>query len=131
MNQELSGDQRNELADYVGRIESLTAERAEAAEKIKAEYAAAAGAGYDKKAIRQLIKERASDLEKTIEHRKIVETYRKALGGLAGTPLGDWARKWMADEARYERRTSEASPMSDWMRQQRGARDAGGEQRPE
>lgn len=126
----LSVDTKTQLGDYVERIESLMAEKKEASEKIKAEYAEAAGQGFDKKAIAQIIKERMADLDKTIEHRKIVDTYRRALGSLAGTPLGDWARQWIANDARHDQRTTEQSPMTDWMKS-RSAAKSGGEDRKE
>lgn len=128
MTTELTTDARNELADYVERLESLMAEKKTVAEKIKAEFAEAAGSGFDKRAIQQIIKERAADLDKTIEQRAIVESYRKALGSLSGTPLGDWARQWMANDARHEERAQKPSAMSDWMKSKR-AKSSGEEGR--
>lgn len=122
---DLSTESRNQLHDYVERIESLMIEKKEAAEKIKAEYAQAAGDGFDKKAIAQLLKERLSDREKTIEHRNVVATYRQALSSFAGTPLGDWARKWLADEARHSRRKTEPRPLDEWMTSRKPKKDEG------
>lgn len=116
----LTSETRNQLGDYVERIEGLIAERKEISEKIKSEYADAAGAGFNKKAIGQIIKERLADLDKTIEHRKIVDTYRRALGSLAGTPLGDWARQWLANDARMDRRAKEPTPMDEFMKARTG-----------
>ena len=109
----LGNKSTQDLADYIARIESLTEEKAEVAERIKAEYAAAAGDGFDKKALRQLVKERAADGDKTIGLRETVEVYRKALAGLAGTPLGDWARTWVAEDTRMKQRKEEASSVLD------------------
>lgn len=108
---ELNTNSRKELAEYIATIESLTEERIEVLEKIKAQYAEAASGGYDKKAIQQIIKERLADSEKSVTQRAITATYRRALGSLANTPLGDWARSWMAHEARINKpTTAEESP---------------------
>lgn len=117
---DLSATSKTELAEFITRIESLLDEKAEISERIKAEYAEAAGTGFDKKAIQQIIKERAADAQKSVEHREIVEAYRRSLAGLSGTPLGDWARQWVAEDARLKQRTKEvAQPMSDFMSKRR------------
>lgn len=113
--EQLNENARNELGDILQRLESLIGEKAQVSARIKAEYDAAAGAGFDKKVIKQLIRERASDDERSIVHRRLVETYRKALAGLAGTPLGDWARAWMAQDARHDARAGAATPLEEWM----------------
>ncbi len=120
---ELSGDQRNQLSDTIERLEGLMSEKAQVNEKIKAEFSEAASAGFDKKAIQQLLKERAADSEKTVSHRRTVSVYRQALAGLAGTPLGDWARQWIANDARYERRAAEPSAMADFMKTRSAKRE--------
>ena len=64
--------------------------------------------------IKQILKDRKADLDQTIEMRAKIDTYRKALGSLTDTPLGDWARSWMANEARTRRRDSpETDPQLD------------------
>ncbi len=98
--EELGGNARQQLEGFIARIEGLLEERAEIAEKIKAEYAEAAGTGFDKKALKQIIKERAADSEKTIEHRTIVDLYRRALAKSAQGTFGDWARGWLSREAK-------------------------------
>lgn len=122
---ELNANTKNELGDIIERIESLTVEKTQANEKIKAEYEAAAGAGFDKKAIQQIIKERAADQEKSIKHRRIVELYRKALSGLAGTPLGDWARSWRAQDALHEARSKEPTALDEFMSKRKEPKDEG------
>ena len=123
---ELGSQSRKELGQYIDRIETLMEEKSQVSEKIKSEFADAASSGYDKKAIQQIIKERAADTEKSVEHRAIVATYRKALGSLTGTPLGDWARGWMAQEARINR-TAETgkSPEMEAFLKKRGAKTDG------
>src|SRR5689334_17957464 len=91
---------RDELAAFIQRIEDGEADRAKASENIKSIYAQAASTGFDVKALRQLIKDRKADSDKSISLRAVVRTYRKALGNLTGTPLGDWARGWIAEENR-------------------------------
>lgn len=123
---ELGRNAREQLAGFVERIESLTEEKAEVSERIKSEYAEAAGSGFDKKVIRQLIKERTADFQKTIEHRATLNAYRRALGGLAGTPLGDWARQWISTEARTSRPADVDPLMSDWMKKRGDTEQSGG-----
>jgi uncharacterized protein (UPF0335 family) len=99
--EELGGNARVELEEYISRIESLEGERAQVSEKIKAEYAEAGGSGFDKKALKQIIKERAdADVDKTIKHRRIVELYRRALSRSKQATFGDWARGWITREAK-------------------------------
>jgi uncharacterized protein (UPF0335 family) len=118
---DLGNKSAKELADFVLEIESLIDDRATVNERIKGKYAAAVAVGFEKKAIQQLIKERASDSENTVEMRATVETYRRAIAGLAGTPLGDWARGWMADSERNQRRAKEASQVfEDFMERTKG-----------
>ena len=129
---ELNSSSRKELAEYIARIESLTEEKSQVIEKIKAEFAEAASSGFDKKAIQQILKERAADTEKSVAQRAITATYRRALGSLANTPLGDWARSWMAHEARINKPADDQSPqMAEFMagRKRKGAEDDGA--RPE
>lgn len=102
---DLGANSREQLAGFIQRIESLEVEKAQVSEKIKAEYAEAAAAGFDKKALRQVLKRRRADLSATAEHRAIVETYMAALGQLVGTELGDWATAWAAAQT-----TANASP---------------------
>ena len=113
---------RQQLADIVLNIEALHAEQAELKEKIAAIYSDAAADGFDKKAIRQLVKERTGDFDKTIEHRRVVETYRTALGSLQNTPLGDWARQWMASDRRYDVRRKQSTEAMDEFLKSRSER---------
>jgi len=113
----MSEDSRKELAGIIDRLESLTEEKKEAAARIKAEFEQAVGAGFDKRAIQQILKDRAADSQKTIELRAVVDGYVKSLGSLSGTPLGDWARTWLASSARMTRQDTEAAEtMSGFMK---------------
>ena len=72
--EELGGNSAKQLFDFIERIEGLEAEKTEAADKIKAEKALAKAAGFDLKALNQILQERKGDMVKTMEHRAIVET---------------------------------------------------------
>lgn len=79
---------RAKLKNLVERIESIEAERAELASDIKDVYAEAAGAGFDTKALRQIIKLRKQDKSERDERQALIDTYLYALGDLADLPLG-------------------------------------------
>jgi uncharacterized protein (UPF0335 family) len=110
---EINPATRDQLASFIQKIEDGEADRAKASEHLKSVYAEAAGCGFDKKALRQLIKDRKADSDKSIALRRVVRTYRKALGSLSGTPLGDWARGWIAEENRDKQpeRQSDQEPL--------------------
>ncbi len=112
----LENETRNALADFVERIEKLAEERKKIAADIKAEYEQAAAMGFDKKALKQIVKEREADIDATIEHRQIVKTYREALGQMVGTPLGDWARDWSARNAGYAAPPQTSTAMDEFLR---------------
>lgn len=125
---DLGSNARVQLAGFIERIESLEEEKAQVSEKIKAEFAEAAGVGFEKKAIKQILKDRKADLDQTIDMRAKIDAYRKALGSLTDTPLGDWARSWMANEARTRRRdTTEIDPQLDEFLKKRKQPSNGGE----
>ena len=115
---DLGAQASKEVGDYILRIESLTEEKKQVGEKIKSEFAEAASSGYDKDAIKQMIKERSADAQKSIEKRAILASYRRAVAGLANSHVGDWARSWLAQEARINKPTkAETSPqMDDFMK---------------
>jgi uncharacterized protein (UPF0335 family) len=97
---ELGGNSRKELENFISQIETLSEEKKAIGEDIKAKYSDAAASGFDKVAIRQIIKERAADTDKTVKHRRLVELYRRALAKSAQATFGDWARGWIARDAK-------------------------------
>lgn len=107
---DLGSQARKQLGNLIETLESLTEEKKQLSERIKAEFAEAASSGYDKLAIKQILKDRAADAQKSIELRAITASYRRAIAGLVGTPLGDWGRSWLAQEARINKPTNEKSP---------------------
>ena len=118
---DLDTKSRKELAEYIATIESLTEEKKEVGERVKAQYAEAAASGFDKKVIAQIIKERAADAQKSIEQRAIAGVYRRSLASLTGTPLGDWARNWMGQEARINRQdeTGQSAEMEAFLKKRK------------
>lgn len=76
------------LKSIVERIERLEEERATLQGDIKTIYTEAKSAGFDTKVLRMLIASRKKDQAEWEEQQALLETYMKALGQLADTPLG-------------------------------------------
>jgi uncharacterized protein (UPF0335 family) len=79
------------LARYVERVERLHEERASLGEDIKAVMEEAKNAGFVPKIIRQMVRERKMEPVELQDHLALLDSYRRGLGMLAGTPLGDAA----------------------------------------
>lgn len=131
--EDLGDNSAAQLAGFIQRIEILETERAQIREKIKAEYAMAEGTGFDKAAIKQVVKDRRADLEKTIAFRAVVEAYRKALARTLGDKLGElgeWARTWLTKEAKTERDDAKAGyarPLDEFLKNRAKGKPTGGE----
>ena len=123
---DLGAQASKEVGDYILRIESLTEEKKQVGEKIKSEFAELASSGYDKLAVKQIIKDRAADAQKSVELRAVTAAYRRAVAGLANSRVGDWARGWLAEEARINKpMQAETSPqMDDFMKGRKGQKAA-------
>ena len=76
------------LKSIVERIEKLEEERKALQEDIKDIYTEAKSAGFDTKVLRMVIASRKKDQAEWEEQQALLETYMKALGQLADTPLG-------------------------------------------
>ena len=76
------------LENYIKRIERLEEEKKAIAKDIKEVYSEAKATGFDVKIMRKIIAERKKDEADRQEEAYLLETYRKALGMLADTPLG-------------------------------------------
>ena len=76
------------LKSVVERIEKLEEERKLLQEDIKDIYTEAKSAGFDTKVLRMVIASRKKDQSEWEEQQALLETYMKALGQLADTPLG-------------------------------------------
>lgn len=68
------------LKSYVERIERLTEERKSYSDDIRDVLKEAAGHGYDKKALRRVVRARAQDQKKREEEEALFETYAAELG---------------------------------------------------
>ena len=79
------------LRSLVERIERLEEERKGLSNDIKDIYAEAKSAGFDVKVLRQLIKDRKKEPAELEEAETLLEVYKRALGMLADTPLGEAA----------------------------------------
>lgn len=74
-----SNQSADQLRSIVERIEKMSEEKAAIAADITDVYAEAAGNGYDRKAIREIIKLRKLDAQERDEQETILETYLRAL----------------------------------------------------
>jgi uncharacterized protein (UPF0335 family) len=79
------------LMSIVERIEKLEGERKLLQEDIKDIYTEAKSAGFDTKVLRMVIASRKKDQAEWEEQQALLETYMRALGQLADTPLGQAA----------------------------------------
>jgi len=79
------------LMSIVERIEKLEEERKALQADIKDIYTEAKSAGYDAKVLRMVIAARKKDQDELSEQQALLETYMRALGMLADTPLGQAA----------------------------------------
>jgi len=79
------------LKSIVERIERLEDERKLLQTDIKDIYTEAKSAGYDAKVLRMVIAARKKDQDELSEQQALLETYMRALGMLADTPLGQAA----------------------------------------
>jgi uncharacterized protein (UPF0335 family) len=87
-----------QLEAIIVHIEQLEADKADVGDRIKTSYAAAGARGFDPKTIKKIIKDRKHSVAERAEEDRLHQLYRAALGMLDGTPLGDAARKRLADE---------------------------------
>jgi uncharacterized protein (UPF0335 family) len=123
---DLGGNSATQLAGFIERIEAAETEMMQGREKRKAEYAQAEAIGLDKAVIRQMVKDRRADVQKTIEFRAKLAAYRKALANLTGRSLGDlgeWARTWRATEAKMsidETEADQVRPLDELLKGRKG-----------
>lgn len=79
---------KEQLKSIIERIENLESQKAEIASDIRDVYTEAASNGFDRAALRAIIKMRKEDANKRREREELIETYMNALGMLSDTPLG-------------------------------------------
>ncbi len=74
-----TSDSTKLLRGYVDRIETLVDEKKTVSDDIKSVYDEAVGEGFDKKALRTLIRKRQQDRAELENLEAIVDTYETAL----------------------------------------------------
>ena len=82
---------RDALKSYVDRVAKLHDERDELNETIRAIYREAKEAGFDTTVLREIVREYRTDAEPRSSRYALLDAYRRALGMLADTPLGEAA----------------------------------------
>lgn len=89
----VSGVAAAQLQSLILRIERLEEDKANIAADIKEVFAEAKGQGFDVPMMRRLIRERKMEENDLREQEEILDLYRRALGMLTDTPLGQAALK--------------------------------------
>jgi uncharacterized protein (UPF0335 family) len=87
------------LRSIVDRIERIEGEQEALGDDKKEIYQEAKSAGYDCKVLRKLIRERKQEPANLEEEEALLDTYRRALGPYADTPLGAAAMERVAAHA--------------------------------
>lgn len=77
---EIGDNSDGQLRAFIERIEAMNTEIKDRNEDKAAIYAEARSAGFDAKAMREVVKLRGMDRDKRLEHEAIVDVYRAALG---------------------------------------------------
>lgn len=94
-----SGDISGErLLSFIERIERLEEEKRATVADIYEVYKEAKDSGFSTKIMRLIVKERRQDKAEFDEQQVLLDIYRRALGMLADTPLGEAALKKAAAE---------------------------------
>jgi len=88
MSDTIGGNSKAQLASFVDRIEALEADKKAISDDIRDIYSEAGGVGFDKKALREIIKIRKMDADKRASLEAMVDLYKESLGMLADLPLG-------------------------------------------
>jgi len=71
---------KDQLEQYIDKIETLEQEKSELAEEIKNVFDEASSSGFDTKAMRAILKLKKLDRDKLAEQDAMLELYRQALG---------------------------------------------------
>jgi uncharacterized protein (UPF0335 family) len=90
-NSSMSSDDRDQLKNFIARIEALAEERDQLSEDIKSIHAEAKSQGYDIKDLREIIRIREKDPDEVAVLQSTIHEYMQALQGLIGIPPGDHA----------------------------------------
>lgn len=84
----LTADRKKQLEGYITEVERWDEQKKIIVDDISAIYAAAKDAGFDTKAMRQIVRERKISRDKREAYEAIVDVYKHALGMLVDLPLG-------------------------------------------
>lgn len=71
---------KEQLEQYINKIERLEQEKSELAEEIKGIFQDASSSGFDTKAMKAILKLKKMDKDKLAEQDAFLELYRQALG---------------------------------------------------
>lgn len=71
---------KTELMKYIERIEQLEQDKADIATCINSVYNEAKGRGFDKKALKHVVKQRAKSKSERDEEQMLFQTYEAAVG---------------------------------------------------
>jgi uncharacterized protein (UPF0335 family) len=75
-----NGPNKDEVMQYINRIEKLEEEKRATSEDIKSVYAEVKATGYDAKIIRKLVAIRRKSKEERQEEETLLELYMTAIG---------------------------------------------------
>lgn len=75
-----NGPNKDEVMQYINRIEKLEEEKKATSEDIKSVYVELKGNGYDPKIIRKLVSIRRKSKEERQEEEALLELYMTAIG---------------------------------------------------
>lgn len=93
MTDPIQGIAAQQLQSFVTRVERLEEDKANIMADIREVFAEAKNQGFDVKMMKRIIRERKMEENDLREQEEILDLYRKALGMLADTPLGQAAIK--------------------------------------
>ncbi len=96
----IAGDR---LRSFIERIERLEEEKASLGIDIREVYAEAKGDGFDVKTMRAIVKLRKLDSSDRAEQEALLDLYKRALGMLADTLLGEAAMRSVTVESHVAR----------------------------
>jgi uncharacterized protein (UPF0335 family) len=93
----LTADRKKQLEGYISEVERWEEQKKIIVDDIGMIYTAAKDAGFDTRAMRQIVRERKISRDKREAYEAIVDVYKHALGMLVDLPLGI---KALADEGK-------------------------------
>lgn len=84
----LTADRKKQLEGYITEVERWEEQKKIITDDIGLIYTAAKDAGFEVKAMRQIVRERKISRDKREAYEAIVDVYKHALGMLVDLPLG-------------------------------------------